>query len=48
MSGIITTSSFAKALFPGVSGWYGMRYDEWDEEYSALFDEYESLTPWRS
>ena len=42
MSGIITSTSFAKALFPGVSSWYGMAYDEWDEEHMYLFDEYNS------
>lgn len=42
MAGIITSSSFAKALFPGVSTWYGKAYDEYPIEYSALFDTYRS------
>ncbi len=33
----ITTGSFAKALWPGISSWYGAAYKEWAEEYPALF-----------
>jgi len=36
--GIINTGSFAKALWPGISKWYGETYNEWPEEYTALFD----------
>jgi len=36
---MITSGSFAKALYPGVSKWYGTAYDEHAVEYSALFDE---------
>lgn len=36
--GIINSSNFAKALFPGVSKWYGKAYDEWPTEYDKIFD----------
>ena len=39
---IITSSSFAKALFPGVSKWWGQAYDEWQPQYPHLFDEQSS------
>lgn len=35
----INRSSFAKALYPGVSAWYGREYDEFPVEYTMLFDE---------
>jgi len=35
---VIASSSFAKALFPGVSSWYGKAYDEHTVECSDLFD----------
>lgn len=35
---IINSGSFAKALYPGVSKWWGQAYDEWDVEYSDLFE----------
>ena len=38
MAGIITSSSFAKALFPGVSKWYGKAYNEYEMQYTSLFD----------
>lgn len=41
-AGIITSSNFAKALYPGVSSWYGKEYDEWMTEYDKLFDTYKS------
>lgn len=34
----INTSSFAKALYPGVNKWYGAAYDEYPVEYLKLFD----------
>ena len=34
---IITTGSFAKALWPGINAWYGMQYDEHRVEYTDLF-----------
>lgn len=36
--GIISTSSFAKALWPGVNAWYGKEYAEYPVEYTDLFD----------
>ncbi len=38
MNGIITTSSFGKALWPGINAWYGKAYNEYPEEYKALFN----------
>lgn len=38
MAGLITSSSFAKALFPGVSDWYGKAYNEWRTEFTDLFE----------
>jgi hypothetical protein len=35
---IITTSSFAKALWPGVNAWYGKAYNEYPTEWDKLFD----------
>ena len=37
MSGIITQSSFAKALWPGVNAWYGKAYNEYPVEWDKLF-----------
>jgi hypothetical protein len=34
----ITTSSFAKALWPGVNAWYGDTYNEYQTEWDKLFD----------
>jgi len=34
----ITTGNFAKALYPGVSAWYGQAYDEHKVEYTDLVD----------
>lgn len=42
MSGIINTSSFAKALWPGVNAWYGQAYNEYTEEWSQIFQKYTS------
>ncbi len=38
MTGIINTSSFAKALLPGVNAWYGAEYARYPEEYLKLFE----------
>ena len=38
MSGVITSSSFAKALWPGVNAWYGKAYNDYAEEWSQLFE----------
>jgi len=40
--GVITTGSLAKALWPGVSAWFGETYKEWPVEYTRLFDEEKS------
>lgn len=42
MSGIITTSSFAKALYPGVSAWFGASYNQFPVEYTDLFETHKS------
>lgn len=42
MAGVITSSSFAKALYPGVSTWYGKAYDEFPVEHTDLFESYSS------
>src|SRR3990167_1124156 len=39
---IITTGSFAKALWPGVNSWYGKAYNEHVVEWTALCDSYTS------
>lgn len=35
---IITTGSFAKAIYPGVNAWWGKAYQEHRKEYPDLFD----------
>lgn len=42
MSGIITSTSFAKALWPGVNKWYGDAYAEYSPEFTALFETFKS------
>ena len=37
MSGIISTSNLAKALWPGVNKWYGDSYNEYPVEWDKLF-----------
>lgn len=39
---IINSSSFAKALWPGVNAWYGKAYGEYPVEFTKLFDSYKS------
>lgn len=39
---IINSSSFAKALYPGVNAWYGKAYNEYATEYNKLFETYKS------
>lgn len=39
---VITSSSFAKALWPGVNAWYGKAYNEYAVEWDKLFDKYTS------
>lgn len=36
--GVITSGSFAKALFPGVNAWYGKAYNEYPVEWDKLFE----------
>lgn len=36
--GVITTSSFAKALWPGVNTWYGDAYNQYPVEWDKLFE----------
>lgn len=38
MSGVISTSSFAKSLWPGVNAWYGQAYSEYPVEWDKLFE----------
>lgn len=35
---VINTSSFAKALWPGVNAWYGKSYNEYATEFDKLFE----------
>lgn len=42
----ITSSSFAKALYPGVNAWYGKGYNDYPVEYTDLFDKYTSKRAW--
>ena len=46
MSGVITTASFAKALWPGVNKWYGDAYKEFDVQWTKLFDKHSSKRAW--
>jgi hypothetical protein len=46
MSGVISTSSFAKALWPGVNKWYGDSYKEFEVQWDKLFDKYTSRRAW--
>ena len=39
---IINSGSFPKALEPGVRAWYGKAYNEWDVQYTDLFDTFSS------
>lgn len=43
---IVSSSNFAKALYPGVSSWYGKEYDEFPVEYTDLFETYQSRRAW--
>lgn len=40
--GVITTSSFAKALWPGVNAWYGKAYNDYSVEWDKLFEKNKS------
>lgn len=39
---IINSSSFAKALWPGINTWYGKAYSEYPVEYTKLFEKHSS------
>jgi hypothetical protein len=39
---VITTNSFAKALWPGVNKWYGDAYNEFSVQWDKLFDKHTS------
>jgi hypothetical protein len=43
---VINSGSFAKALWPGVNAWYGKAYDEYQVEYTSLFDKHTSSRAW--
>lgn len=38
MTGVITTGSFPKALWPGIQAWYGLNYDDHGQECRDLFE----------
>lgn len=40
--GIVTQSSFAKALWPGVNTWWGQAYSEYPVEWDKLFEKHTS------
>lgn len=42
----ITTSSFAKALWPGVNKWYGDAYNEFKPQWDKLFEKHSSRRAW--
>lgn len=46
MSGVINTSNWAKALWPGVNKWYGQAYDEWKPIWPMLFEQNTSRRAW--
>jgi hypothetical protein len=39
---VITSGSFAKALWPGINAWYGKAYSEYPVEYTKLFETFKS------
>jgi hypothetical protein len=39
---VINTSSFAKALWPGINAWYGKEYDEYPVEWTELVERHTS------
>ena len=43
---VMNSSSFAKALWPGVNAWYGKAYSEFSVEWDKLFDKYTSSRAW--
>jgi hypothetical protein len=45
-SGVISTASHPKALWPGIKAWWGQVYDEHQVEYTDLFDTVQSSQAW--
>jgi hypothetical protein len=43
---VITTASFAKALWPGVNKWYGDAYNEFSPQWQELFEKNTSRRAW--
>ena len=43
---VIATGNHPKALWPGVYGWFGAKYDEHEKEYTKLFDAKTSTKNW--
>jgi hypothetical protein len=43
---VIQSSNFAKALYPGVNAWYGQAYNEYDKEWTKLFETSKSTRAW--
>ena len=43
---VMTSSSFAKALYPGVNEWFMDSYNEYQVEYTDLFDSDKSSRQW--
>lgn len=43
---VITTASFAKALWPGVNKWYGDAYNEFSPQWDKLFEKNTSRRAW--
>lgn len=43
---VITTSSFAKALWPGVNKWYGDAYKEFSPQWNKLVETHSSRRAW--
>ena len=42
MTGITNTSAFGKALWPGINKWYGKAYNEFNVEYTDLFETFKT------
>lgn len=36
--GVISSGSFARALWPGINTWYGLSYNDYPVEYTSIFD----------
>lgn len=42
MAGIVTTGSFPRALWPGVNAWFGAKYKQHPDKWTAMFEKYNS------